>query len=361
MPAPVTLPRLRGATRRRRATRCSSTDSAPTARSCGATASPWPTPGWHAVAVDLRGHGAAPRALDYTLDAYAADLAITRPDGPRPLGPRRRATRSAARQRRSAAAEHFGWTRRLVLIDPAIHLSDHDREVVARVAGALVRRSRRQAAVRADASRTGTSTTSSSRRSRRSRRAAGPSSRPASQNAEWDVRDAAAHLLVPTHVIASDPKVYSIFKGELVDAGAPRIPAITVSVVTGAGHSPHRDEPERRRSRASHRSRRSSTLTRQDAASVTGRRARRPGRRRRSRRRSSGSRSASASAESSIGGTDPSFVVTSSVAVRPAPVDVVDPRALFVLQPVDRASAGSSPTSARARPRRSSWPRAAPR
>ncbi len=37
--------------------------------------------GWHADAVDLRGHGVAPRALDYTIDAYAADLGVTRPAG----------------------------------------------------------------------------------------------------------------------------------------------------------------------------------------------------------------------------------------------------------------------------------------
>ena len=40
--------------------------------------------GWHAVAVDLRGHGTAPRTLDYTIAAYAADLGATRaaPDAP---------------------------------------------------------------------------------------------------------------------------------------------------------------------------------------------------------------------------------------------------------------------------------------
>ena len=32
--------------------------------------------GWHAVAADLRGHGDAPRALDYTVGAYAADLGL---------------------------------------------------------------------------------------------------------------------------------------------------------------------------------------------------------------------------------------------------------------------------------------------
>jgi len=33
--------------------------------------------GWHATAVDLRGHGDAPRALDYSVAAYAADLVAT--------------------------------------------------------------------------------------------------------------------------------------------------------------------------------------------------------------------------------------------------------------------------------------------
>ena len=35
--------------------------------------------GWRADAVDLRGHGVAPRALDYTIDAFAADVAVTDP------------------------------------------------------------------------------------------------------------------------------------------------------------------------------------------------------------------------------------------------------------------------------------------
>jgi pimeloyl-ACP methyl ester carboxylesterase len=63
------------------------------------------------------------------------------------------------------------------------------------------------------------------------------------QNAAWDVRDAASRLSVPTHVIGSDPKVYSIFTGELA-AQVLTNPAVTMSVVTGAGHSPHRDKAD---------------------------------------------------------------------------------------------------------------------
>src|SRR4051794_17358380 len=36
--------------------------------------------GWRADAVDLRGHGTAPRTLDYRVAAYAADLIAARPD-----------------------------------------------------------------------------------------------------------------------------------------------------------------------------------------------------------------------------------------------------------------------------------------
>ena len=57
------------------------------------------------------------------------------------------------------------------------------------------------------------------------------------------VREAAARLTVPSRVIASDPKVYSIFKGSLAQEVLAN-PVVTMSVVAGAGHSQHRDKPE---------------------------------------------------------------------------------------------------------------------
>ena len=44
-------------------------------------------------------------------------------------------------------------------------------------------------------------------------------------------------------VLAADPALGSIFTGELADEVLQN-PLITMSVVTGAGHSPHRDLPE---------------------------------------------------------------------------------------------------------------------
>jgi len=197
--------------------------------------------GWRADAVDLRGHGTAPRALDYTIPAYAADLAATAPaDGgtwdlviAHSLG-------GAASV--VAAAGDPSWTRRLVLIDPAIALTDRDRDIV-RESQTRSFADPTPAAVRAEhpqwheqdielkalsaqqASRWAVEQTSA-------------------QNTRWDVTDAALALTVPTHVIASDPKVYSIFRGKPAESVVAANPLITMSVVTGAGHSPHRDRPD---------------------------------------------------------------------------------------------------------------------
>lgn len=64
------------------------------------------------------------------------------------------------------------------------------------------------------------------------------------QNQPWDVREHAARLTVPTHVVGADPEQYSIFTGDLA-AEVLKNPVVTMSIVTGAGHSPHRDKPER--------------------------------------------------------------------------------------------------------------------
>lgn len=196
--------------------------------------------GWHATAIDLRGHGTAPRALDYTIAAYAADIlhTATHDDAPWDLVIGHSLGGAAATV---ASAGAPAWTRRLVLIDPGIHLGDHDRQVV--------RNSQQRAfadtterAVRAEhpdwhphdielkalsaqqASRWAVEQTSM-------------------QNTPWDVRAAAARLTVPTHIIGSDPTVYSIFTGALADEVL-RNPVVSMSIVEDAGHSPHRDRPD---------------------------------------------------------------------------------------------------------------------
>jgi pimeloyl-ACP methyl ester carboxylesterase len=197
--------------------------------------------GWQATAVDLRGHGDAPRSLDYSVGAYGADLAVTLPEGggawDAVIGHSLGGASSTV-----AAAAAPQWTRRLVLIDPAIHVDGRD--------AAIVRRSQERAfadtrlevvqqehphwhpqdqELKVDAVL---------------RASAWAVEQTSVQNQPWDVRAEAARLTVPTHVIGADPAVYSIFTGDLADEVLAANPLITLSIVEGAGHSLHRDRPD---------------------------------------------------------------------------------------------------------------------
>jgi pimeloyl-ACP methyl ester carboxylesterase len=196
--------------------------------------------GWRVVSVDLRGHGTAPRALDYTIAAYASDLAITRPGrgGTWDLVIGHSLGGAASTV---AAVAHPEWTRRLVLVDPAIHLSGRDRGIVQRAQDRAFA-DPSEAAVRAehpewhenDIELKALSAQQASRWA---------VDQTTVQNPEWDVRSAASALTIPTHVIAADPGVYSIFQGALADEVLTN-PHVSMSVVAGAGHSPHRDRPD---------------------------------------------------------------------------------------------------------------------
>lgn len=197
--------------------------------------------GWYATAVDLRGHGDAPRALDYSVAAYGVDLAATFPEHggtwDAVIGHSLGGASSTA-----AAAASPEWTRRLVLLDPAILVGGRD--------AAIVRRSQERAfadnrielvqqehphwhpqdcELKVDAVH---------------RTSAWAVEQTSAQNTPWDVTADAARLTVATHVIASDPEVYSIFTGEVAASVLSSNPLITMSVVEGAGHSLHRDKPD---------------------------------------------------------------------------------------------------------------------
>lgn len=197
--------------------------------------------GRYAVAVDLRGHGDAPRALDYSVGAYAADLAVTRPDGGGPwdavVGHSLGGASSTV-----AAASSPQWTRRLVLLDPAIVVDGRDATIVRKSQERAFADPRIEVVqqehphwhpqdweLKVDAVR---------------RSSAWAIEQTSAQNRPWDVRADAARLTVPTHVIGADPAVYSLFTGEGAAEVRAANPLISMSVVAGAGHSLHRDKPE---------------------------------------------------------------------------------------------------------------------
>lgn len=198
--------------------------------------------GWRADAVDLRGHGAAPRVLDYSIPAYAADLVHTLPAHGEPTWDLVIGHSLGGAATALAAAEAPGWTRRVVLVDPAIHLSDHDRQVV--------RRSQEEAfadpteaAVRAAHPRWHPHDIELKALAARqaSRWAVEQTSL---QNPAWDLREAVARLGIDVDILAADPTVYSIFDGPLASEVLASNDRVRMTVVAGAGHSPHRDKPE---------------------------------------------------------------------------------------------------------------------
>lgn len=197
--------------------------------------------GWHAVAVDLRGHGDAPRTLDYTVAAYAADLASTPPSSggawDAVIGHSLGGATSTV-----AAASAPSWTDRLILIDPAILVEGRDASIIRRSQERAFGDNRIELVQEAhpdwhpqdhelkiDAV------------ARTSRWAVGQTS---AQNQPWDVRAAAAKLTVPTHIIGADPKVYSLFTGKTAEGVLASNANVSMSVVAGAGHSLHRDKPD---------------------------------------------------------------------------------------------------------------------
>lgn len=197
--------------------------------------------GWHAVAVDLRGHGNAPRALDYTVGGYADDLLGTRPDHggawDAVIGHSLGGAASTV-----AAATDPAWTRRLILIDPAILVDGRDANIVRKSQERAFADNRievvreehphwheQELELKVDAVR---------------RASAWAIEQTSAQNQPWDVRSDAAHLAIPTHVIGADPEVYSLFTGETADNLLATNGNVSMSIVAGAGHSPHRDRPE---------------------------------------------------------------------------------------------------------------------
>ena len=197
--------------------------------------------GWRAVAVDLRGHGDAPRALDYTVGAYAEDLATTHPNGGHGwdavIGHSLGAAASTV-----AAASDASWTKRLLLIDPAIVVENRDANIVRKSQErafadnriAVVREQHphwheQDLELKIDAV---------------TRASAWAVEQTSAQNQPWDVRAAAARLTTRTHIIGADPAVYSLFTGQVADEVLAANPLISMSIVDGAGHSPHRDQPD---------------------------------------------------------------------------------------------------------------------
>lgn len=197
--------------------------------------------GWYVEAIDNRGHVKGPRTLNYSIDAYAADAVHTRPanGGSWDLVVGHSLGGAAATLASGIDPE---WARKLVLIDPALDLEGRDLEIIRESVLGLYDDPSVEA-VRAshphwhplDHELKAQAAMLSSRWA---------IEQTLEQNATtWDVLDRVGAVRVPTHIIAGDPAVFSIFHGRIA-ARALENPHFTMSVVAGAGHSPQRDKPQ---------------------------------------------------------------------------------------------------------------------
>ena len=189
--------------------------------------------GFRVTAVDLRGHGDAPRAERYSLVDYASDLPGD--DWFAVVG------HSLGGAAAVLAAQRDGFTRHLALLDPVLLITRDEWQATiddqlselsldVRALGALKPHwhERDRAAKLAGIRQTDAHVIEHS----------------FTDNERWDVTAEATALAVPTLLLRGDPAVYTMLADETVDALAAANPLVDYRVVADAGHSPHRDRPE---------------------------------------------------------------------------------------------------------------------
>lgn len=194
--------------------------------------------GWYAVAVDLRGHGRAPRTSSYRISEFADDILAIPADTPWDAlighsiaGPI--LITALDRNPRLAPA--------LVLIDPALATTETDRVEIR--AGQL--RNHDLLTVEEQASNNPHWHPQDIQSSVNAHRSA---SRFAVEHAcidnpDWDVIEIARRLPTPTFIVQGDPTVLARYTDEHIALIETVNPRISHTMISGTGHSPHRDNP----------------------------------------------------------------------------------------------------------------------
>jgi pimeloyl-ACP methyl ester carboxylesterase len=193
--------------------------------------------GYEVVAPDLRGHGSSPRADSYLLADHVADVRALGTGWDLVVGHSLGGLLGAL-----AAVADPGFTRRLVLLDPALDI-DGDRfgtGAEAEIADATYPPSatavqvehatwdRRDAAAVANAAKAAD---------------AAAVAHTLRDNEPWRHTDVITRLVVPTLILGADPAYGALFHPRTGVELMIRNPSVRVRVVMGAGHAVHRDRP----------------------------------------------------------------------------------------------------------------------
>jgi len=189
--------------------------------------------GWFVTAVDLRGHGTAPTADSYAVADYATDLPGTGWD--LVIG------HSLGGAISVVAALEAGFTKRLILLDPALVVPDaewqsvRDQQLSELTITADDLRSsatpwgEKDIAIKIDAVNHAT---------------AAMIEGTLDDNHPWSVLELLPRVAVPTLILTGDPAVYTMLPPETAKAAVAANPLLEYRVIPGAGHSPHREQPE---------------------------------------------------------------------------------------------------------------------
>ncbi|MEU3986617.1 alpha/beta hydrolase [Streptomyces sp. NPDC026672] len=199
--------------------------------------------GWLVTAPDLRGHGRAPRTLNYDLEGYRNDVLALRPethDGGWDMVVGHSLGGAVTVH---AAAADPGWTRAVLLVDPVLNLAESARDDVIREIRASIRRTeprdfmtgehpwhqedawQRVLANRAVSDHVVESTLRA--------------------NVPWALGDLVRSLDVPVRILGADPAREDPACAAADAAPLTDVPTVSFTVVDGAGHSIHRDDPDR--------------------------------------------------------------------------------------------------------------------
>lgn len=194
--------------------------------------------GWYAVAVDLRGHGRAPRTSSYRISEFAGDILAVPTDTPWDAlighsiaGP----ILMTALDRNPALAPQ------LVLIDPALATTEADRADIR--AGQLHSHDNLTVDEQAQANPHwhAQDIQSSVNAHRTASRFAVEHA--CLDNPDWNVIEIAQRLQTPTFIVQGDPAVLARYTDADIEAIETVNPNITHTMIPGTGHSPHRDNP----------------------------------------------------------------------------------------------------------------------
>ena len=197
--------------------------------------------GWSATAVDLRGHGSAPRGSRYRITDFAEDLLYTTPLGGGHwdvvIGHSIGAASAVV-----AAHQSPSWTQKLVLLDPALELGDSTRN--------MVLENQRQGHLHLGVEDIATQNPHwhpldvELKVHAHTHASLFALEHAVFDNDPWKVTDEARGLSIPTHVIGADPLQGSMFCNEYAASMVAANSHLTYQVIEGAGHSVHRDKPE---------------------------------------------------------------------------------------------------------------------